>query len=310
MVESGADLRARVAADLTDWLRSDVSLHLGGSRSTVMQPANYRHGRITDPRRRLWRDIIERYLARQPTVTREGRAALLTAGVPGAGKSHAVAQLGLVDDGWRRLDADAVKDYLLDELAASGTVDDLLAHQLPDGHPVMPGELATLVHQESVVLVEQLRARCTALGENVVIEGTLSWPPAAQQLLAELVRRDYQEVVIVDVEVPRAVAHDQALSRWWRGRQDRIAGHGLGGRFVPPDTIDHAFPNAATGRSVCATNVQAAFDSAPAFALPIIQLRVLDSTGATPIIETHERRSGVLQPQPGPQQLSVDTDAP
>lgn len=53
----------------------------------------------------MWCGMVDRYLARQCAVIREGRAALLTAGVPGAGKSSVVSQLGLVDEVWRRLDA-------------------------------------------------------------------------------------------------------------------------------------------------------------------------------------------------------------
>jgi len=61
---------------------------------------------------------------------------------------------------------------------------------------------------------------------------------------------------------------------------------------------------------VCAVNVRAAFDSEAAHALPVLTLQVLDSTGRTSVVETHERRFGVLQLRPGPQQLSLDTDAP
>lgn len=104
-----------------------------------------------------------------------------------------------------------------------------------------PAELAALVHLESVAFIDELRADCLARGENIVIEGTLSWPPAARQLLDELVKREYREVVIVDVEVPREGAHNQALDRWWQGRQERIAGRGQGGRFVPARAVDHAF---------------------------------------------------------------------
>lgn len=262
-----------------------------------MQPQNFRRGDLTPTRRELWRDLRGHYLARQPSVTREGRAALLTAGVPGAGKSHAVAQLGVVDDGWRRLDADVVKNYLIEDLVGGGRYDDLLSQILTDGHPIMPAELATLVHEESLAFLNQLRGYCLARGENVVIEGTLSWPPFGERILGELVRRDYREVTIVDVEVPRTTAHKQALERWWRGRRDRIAGHGMGGRFVPAHAIDRV-TNPTDRQSVCAANARALFDSRTAQALPVITLTVLDSTGAAPATETHQRRSGTLQTKP------------
>jgi len=268
MVGGADDLRARVAAELTDLLAYDGPLSPSGSRSTMMAPQNFRHGDVTPARRELRQELRGRYLARQPNVVMEGEAALLTAGVPGAGKSRAVERLGVVDEGWRRLDADVVKDYLLEYLVGGGRHDDLLGELLADGYPIMPAELATLVHEESVVFLDQLRAQCRSRGENVVIGGTLSWPPAGERVLGELVRRGYREVRIVDVEVASGVAHEQALNRWWRGRQERIAGQGLGGRFVPAEAIDRAFPDPANRYSVCAANARALFDSSTARAFP------------------------------------------
>ena len=67
--------------------------------------------------------------------------------MPGAGKSRAIDQLGAVGEKCCRLDADVV---------SGGLHDDLLA----DGYPIMPTELATLVYEESVVFLDQLRAHC------------------------------------------------------------------------------------------------------------------------------------------------------
>lgn len=111
-------------------------------------------------------------------------------------------------------------------------------------------------------------------------------------------RRDYHDVMILDVEVPRAVAHEQALDRWWRGRQDRTAGHGPGGRFVPAGAIDRAFTDPTDRHSVCAANARALFDSRTARALPLITLTVYDSTGTQPMTQTQQRRSGELQVDP------------
>ncbi len=54
-----------------------------------------------------------------------------------------MSQLGLVDEGLRRLDADVVKDYLLENLVVTGRVEDLLVRELADAHPVMPGVYAS-----------------------------------------------------------------------------------------------------------------------------------------------------------------------
>lgn len=46
-----------------------------------------------------------------------------------------------------------VKDYLIEDLVGGGRYDDLLGQMLTDGYPIMPAELATLVHQESAAFL-------------------------------------------------------------------------------------------------------------------------------------------------------------
>jgi predicted kinase len=294
-----AGLRDEVARQLDELLNGPLASN--GARATALLARNLRHSRPTPERDRLWTDIHQQYLARQSGVERDGHAALLTAGAPGAGKSTAVARLGLVDEGWRRLDADIVKDYLVQELAGAGDVDDVLAVQLADGRTVMPRELAGLVHAESVLILDRIRADCLRRGENVVIEGTLAWEPAGRQLLAQLSGRAYREVSIVDVEVPRELARAQAVARWWAGRCDPASE--LGGRWVPLSVIDRVYPDAHERHSVCAANARALFDSDVVRELPLARLTLVDTTGPVTVTETHERRSGVLQPRPGQQQF-------
>lgn len=60
----------------------------------------------------------------------------------------------------------SVLDYLLRDAVAGGVYDDLLGRMLSDGHPVMPRELATLVHLESTMLLDQVTEICMARGEH------------------------------------------------------------------------------------------------------------------------------------------------
>lgn len=257
-----------------------------GPRATAA--ANYHRGQPTPERRRFYRDVTARFLDRQQSVLLEGKAAVMTAGPPGAGKSSALAQMGFAAEGWRRLDADVLKEFIVDDAARSGRYDDLLAHRLVDGHPVMPGELASLAHTESVALLNTIRGQCLARGENVVLEGTLVWPPAGAELLDELVAAGYADVTVLDVEVTAATAHSQATQRWWDGRQDRIdTGTGLGGRFTPAGAIDRAYTPGQV-RSVCAANAWALFDSPAALDVAVMRLGVLDSTDPDgPVEERH-----------------------
>ena len=236
------ELRARVAAQLEALAGSDGPLATNSPRSTVAVAANYHRGQATVHRRAFRAEVKAAFRARQTSVRREGKAALLTAGPPGAGKSSALDRLGLADDGWRRLDADILKTFIVEDAARSGRYDDLLERRLADGHPVMPAELASLAHVESLSLLDDIRTGCLARGENVIIEGTLIWAPAGALALDELLDHDYADVTVVDVEVSAATAHDRATQRWWDGLQERIeSGSGLGGRFTPAAAIDRAY---------------------------------------------------------------------
>lgn len=154
----------------------------------------------------------------------------------------------------------------------------------------MPRELAGLVHAESVMILDLIREHCLREGENVVIEGTLVWEPADQRLVGELARPGYREVSIVDVEVRRELAREQAIGRWWAGRQHAGDAHGdaLGGL----DVIDRAYPDPDSPRSVCAGNPRRLFDSETMHDLPLARLIVVDNSAAGTITETHERRDG------------------
>lgn len=300
--------RAQVARQLDELLSGPLAAN--GRRATIQQAANFvRNGRPDNARHALWKRIEADYLARQSDVERGGRAALLTAGVPGAGKSSTVDGLGIVDDGWRRLDADEIKAYLIEDLVAAGAVDDVLVVELADGHQVLPAELAGLVHTESTLLLDQIRADCLRRHENVVVEGTLIYEPAAHELLEELRDRDYQSVTIVDVEVSAETAHEQALTRWWSGRTERITtGHGQGGRYTPAAAIDRAF-TAGEPYSVCRANAFALFNSDAAHEFNVITLDVEDRiTGS----RDHRRReNGELIPGARPPTLPFgDTDQP
>lgn len=284
-----AERRTQVARQLEQLLTGPLAPN--GRRATIAQAMNFgRDGRTTTERDALWKRIEADYLARQSDVERGGRAALLTAGVPGAGKSSAVERLGLVGDGWRRLDADDIKAYLIEELVATGAVDDVLVVELADGHQVMPAELAGIVHTESTILLDRIRADCLRRHENVVIEGTLIYEPAARELLEELSDRSYQSVTIVDVEVAVDTAHEQALTRWWSARQERIlTGQGQGGRYLPAVAIDRAF-TAAAPYSVCRANALALFNSDTAREFKVITLDVEDRiTGSR---DHHRRENG------------------
>ncbi|MDZ7918402.1 MAG: zeta toxin family protein [Rhodococcus sp. (in: high G+C Gram-positive bacteria)] len=224
--------------------------------------------------------IAERYLAEQTDVA-IGRQflALATAGPPAAGKSSSIERRELAGQGWRVIDADRIKDHLLRDALEQGFYDDLLGIELADGHRVMPRELATLVHTESTVIVDAVTERCLAAGENIVLEGTFSWPGLGRRLLADLAEADYQKLTILDVEAPKEITKARALSRWWRGRETALrGGDNLGGRFTPAFVIDALYTESSTA-TICARNARAAFDDPLAAEIPTVELLVENAGG-------------------------------
>ncbi len=194
--------------------------------------------------------IAKTYMGRQNDVTTGGRAVVVAAGPPGAGKTEALSTLAL--SGYRVIDPDVAKDLLLDDAEKHGLLTYRNAYVLPDGQPVGVRELAAHVHSISTRTTDIVRQLALATGENVIIEGTLSWRPLTGQYIGELFSAGYGDLEVVDVEAPLAVALERARNRWWAGRQSNQA---AGGRFVPDEVIESSYVD-PLGESSCAANAR------------------------------------------------------
>lgn len=217
-----------------------------------------------------------------------GRSAIVTAGVPGAGKSTMLAARGTDLAGYRFLDADEVKVSLIERALEDGIYDDLLGVQLADGHGVAPMELAPLVHRESVNVIEAAREECLRRGENVVVEGTLTWEGQARDLYGEFSDSGYRRIEVLAVEVEAQIAHHRALTRWWGGRiRWRTGDDPLGGRFTPPAAIDTGYDG--SGRSICARHAWSF--------LELAETGQVDSVAVEIMAPTRSRRWNTLRRQ-------------
>jgi hypothetical protein len=221
----------------------------------------------------------------------DGRSAIITAGPPGVGKSTALHALVVDLDTYRVLDADIVKEYLIERAVADGIYDDLLERDLADGYRIAPGELAALVHDESVQLIERIREICVMRRESIVVEATLQWDGHGPAIFSELAFADYSDVRILGVEADRGLVHTQALDRWWARRTEWAAGkHPLGGRFVPPAVINQCYP--PTGRSHCAQHAIDLIGRATAGEIESVHLTLYRHTGSGPLetlVDEHVR---------------------
>ncbi|BAS18626.1 hypothetical protein AHiyo8_pI69300 (plasmid) [Arthrobacter sp. Hiyo8] len=187
------------------------------------------------------------YRSLQGEVATDGKAVVVTAGPPGAGKTSALDTLNL--KGFRRIDPDVVKDILLDDAERHGLLKYRHDHTLPDGRPVGVRELGSQVHQFSTYTADIIRSMSLTAGENVVIEGTLSWPQLADVYITDLFNANYEGVEVIDVEAPFDVALERIRERWW---SDRIK-EPMGGRFVSDDVLKGYYAD-GLGESVCAHN--------------------------------------------------------
>ena len=191
--------------------------------------------------------MAKAYMSRQGDVVAAGRAVVVAAGPPGAGKTEALKTLDL--RGYRLIDPDEAKDMILDDAERHGLLNYRHKHTLPDGGPVGVRELASHVHSVSTRTTNLVRQLALAAGENVIIDGTLSWEKLPEQYIDELFMSRYEEVDVVDVETTQFSAIERARQRWWAGRLEDPA---MGGRFVPDVVIEHCFGSST--ESICAAN--------------------------------------------------------
>lgn len=191
----------------------------------------------TDRRRHIHDEIFKRYTGRLGTGA--GRALVVTAGVPGAGKTTWLTSRAMAD-GFLHVDPDDIKADLLE--ADPGLWGEILGIELPDGRPVRLAELAVLVHHEAQALAERIFRTCLQRGIDVVIHGTLRWEGQGRQLMRWVGESavEYQRLDIVVIEVPPDVARGQALGRWWEGRTAGGSSARVG-RFTPSSAFDGCY---------------------------------------------------------------------
>ena len=239
---SSHQLRDEVHAELTALLAADGPL---------FAPPESVSACLTDD---FVQDTADQYWQLGPPGAAQGRAMLVTAGAPGAGKSTAVAELA---PGYRRIDPDAIKDFLLLRLESAGLLGARHQHTLSDERPVSPGELSIWTHRASTDAADLVRQRCLLDGENFVMEGTLAWQGLTDIYVDELILYDYQQVRVLAVEVPVSTAIAQARGRWWDSRHGETV---LGGRFLSDETIAAFY--SPEGASVCSAHARDLYQAA------------------------------------------------
>lgn len=245
---------------------------------------------------RLIAQVAQQYRAQQPEVPTGGRAAVITAGVPGAGKSSA---LGAIVAGHRRIDPDEIKDILLARLDTAGLLEARRDHILADGNSVSPGELVGWVHRASTDVADRVRAASLQLGENFVMEGTLSWPKLPGSHVDELARGGYERLTILDIEVPLTVAIEQSKQRWWQERHSGRLTYGaqIGGRFISESVLAQLYSGPHTA-SACAANARNLYSNANDAGIQS-EILIISRTATGAEYKARLAPNGDIQPWPG-----------
>ena len=244
------------------------SLLAGPLSKEIIQPSS-----IYDSKS-LWSqikdEIIESYsnFASTGRIRWEGKA-IITAGSPGAGKSFALKRIHKhpkIDtdfDSYMIIDADDIKQLLLGNdvtglpIQSHGEAraywDGLLKKQevLPDGRPLMRGELALLVHDLSTHIHHII---CDILAEkrcNLIVEGTLRWMPTSTtgvgvNLIKLFEKRHYDSITIVAVDASESTCIQGARER---GREKRIKMHHES-RYTPFKAVEDTFIEISRGRKI------------------------------------------------------------
>lgn len=173
---------------------------------------------------------------------------MLTAGVPGAGKSTLVNTL---EDSanYRDIDPDVFKQICLTVAQREGILDDWLGRTMADGKPLYRGELSTLVHTYSTDLADGLERNCYRDGHSFIRQGTFSWEGLPSRYLNRLEDLGgYAGYQVMAVEIGRTQALAQADSRWWTDRTNGSDDT----RYLPPSAINDLYssPDATYSRAL------------------------------------------------------------
>ena len=197
-------------------------------------------------RDQLHRRLIDRELLAAGGAQAQ-RQAVVLAGAPGAGKSSLLRELlGGHEDDYVVIDADEFKANLMREAQEDGTYEGFfkpreVKEREQRGEQFFPMDMASLVHEESSMLSENLRAACFEQGLNVVIDKVLASEDSARKLAAQLQEAGY-EIQIVEAYAPQDVSEERIVERWEKQQEASLDGDdNLGARWVPEGFTDMVF---------------------------------------------------------------------
>lgn len=98
-------------------------------------------------------------------------------------------------------------------------------------------EASDLAHEESSYVAQQLALRAQGDGKNLIWDITMSTEESTARRIQNLREDSYSDIegIFVDIQTETSVERTEARHR--KGHNEWLSGHGLGGRYVPPEVI-------------------------------------------------------------------------
>jgi len=186
-----------------------------------------------DPTRTVWSEardlihdtIIEDLYSQSHNVPCDSKA-IMAGGLGGAGKTTILGGHAGIDlSQYLTINPDKIKE----EMASRGLV--------PEVEGLTPMEATDLVHEESSHIAKRLARRAEAEGKNIIWDITMASRDSTESRIDNLRTSGYTiDGIFVDIPIETSVR--RADTRHREGHESNRAGHGLGGRYVPPEVIE------------------------------------------------------------------------
>lgn len=187
----------------------------------------------SDEREELHKEIIDEILNQYKNVPNEKKV-VLSAGLPGAGKTTVLKKIPEVDlNDYAMINADDIKEKLIEK------------EMIPEIKGLTPLETAGLIHEESSKIADQLQIALAKQGKNVIYDMTSKSRKSVERRLSVFRNNGYQledtTMVFVDIEIE--TSKSRALDRYKDGlnRYIRKEDH-LGGRYIPNQVYNECMP--------------------------------------------------------------------
>jgi predicted ABC-type ATPase len=183
------------------------------------------HKEWTTERNRLQGALVADLYERARDVPCDYQA-VIAGGLGGAGKTTVLSGYADIDlSSYLTINPDDIKE----EMARRGMI--------PEMDKLSPMEASDLAHEESSYIAKRLALRAMADGKNIIWDITMSSERSTEDRINNLRDATYTKIDGVFVDIPPDISITRTESRHREGHEQWRAGHGQGGRFVPPEVI-------------------------------------------------------------------------